>query len=150
MSDDSTQARAIARLAHFKPPTDDEVQRGIDAAMADVVRSSGYNPNAFRHPGDGSVIPAGASKVVGPIGPGVSADGRPNNYGWTPEAPYTPVGGATGLAAIERMTPIFTDPAVAINKLSLAEVEACLAELGKRERSKEADQIRKMLLERRD
>jgi hypothetical protein len=86
MSDDSTQARAIARLAHFKPPTDDEVQRGIDAAMADVVRTAGYNPNAFRHPGDGSVIPASAAKVVGLPDP---------SPGWTPEIPFQPPGGAT-------------------------------------------------------
>lgn len=146
MNDSTTEARAIANLANFKLPTEDDIQRGIDAAMADVTRRDArHNPNSFRHPGEGSVVPAGASKVVGP---GVSSEGVPNNYGWTPEMPFQPVGGATGLSAIERLTPTYDTPEATINKLSLAEIEACLKGLALRPHSKEADVLGAMLEER--
>jgi hypothetical protein len=88
---DSTEARGIARLANFRLPTDDEIQRGIDAAMADVVRRDArHNPNAFG--GGGTATPVGAPTVVsGPIvtGPG-ETNGVPNNWGWQGSAPLGP------------------------------------------------------------
>jgi hypothetical protein len=91
---DGTEAKGIARLANFRLPTDDEIQRGIDDCMRGVIASAGYNPNAFRHPGEGSAIPAGAVKAVGLPDP---------SPGWQPEVPFQPPGGATAQTIIERM-----------------------------------------------
>jgi len=99
MSGDSTNARAILRLANFRQPTDDEIQRGIDATMRDVVfRDARSNPNAMGT--SALVTPAGAARVVsGPVGPG-ETNGVPNNWGWQAPAPLAP---RPGQDIIERM-----------------------------------------------
>jgi hypothetical protein len=53
----------MARMANWVAPTDADIQRGIDAAMREVIRrDSRSNPNAL-HPTT-NVRPAGAMPVV--------------------------------------------------------------------------------------
>jgi hypothetical protein len=144
---DSTEAAGLRRLANFRPADEDDIQRGIRATMSDVVRHDArHNPNAFRHPGEGSAIPASAAKVVtGPVGPGVGADGRPNSYGWQPEAPYSAPGGATAQLAIEKMTATFDTPEATISRLTLTQLNELLVALKKREATPAAIKLMAMI-----
>lgn len=66
---------ALRGLVNYRAPTDEEIQRGIDAAMREVIRRDArHNPQALRAPEN--VRPAGAPVVV---------DGGTN--GWAKEVP---------------------------------------------------------------
>jgi hypothetical protein len=77
---------AFARLAAIGPSAaekarDDEVQRGIDATMREVIRGAKYNPNALDAPMV-KVVPQGAVKVA--------EDPRPSLLPGVPTEPVKP------------------------------------------------------------
>lgn len=87
----SSEEIAFRGLANFRQPTEAEIQRGIDAAMADVIRRDArHNPNALDPPARVQVV--GAPTVV-------DAD-SPRQRGWVDPKPLEP---PPGQDVIERL-----------------------------------------------
>jgi len=148
MSGDST-ARAIAGLAHYRDPTPEEIQRGIDAAMREVcARDARYSPNATT--GDGIVTVQSGMKVT----PGQAlAPNEPWRPGFKLDVPKETPGGQRTQEMIGRLCDAHLGPAVPIEAqiaaLSLATVEEMLTLLAKRPQSKATATLGAMLEERR-
>jgi hypothetical protein len=87
----STEELGFRGLTNYRAPSAEGIQAGINAAMADVIRTANYIPNALGPPN--KVTVAGAVPVKGPVGPS-------NRTGWRDPGPLSV---PTGQDVIERL-----------------------------------------------
>jgi hypothetical protein len=145
-----SDAIPLARLGNFRFATEEQIQRGIDAAMRDVIsHDAKWNPNQVTR--EGLVTPVGAGVVSNGVAlapqenvPG-ETNGVPNNWGYQADAPKGPPGGVTAQRLIERMTPAFDTPQAQLAAMSVAQLDGLLAEAKRRPKSKEMDQLMAMV-----
>jgi hypothetical protein len=143
-----SDAIPLARLGNFRFATEEQIQRGIDAAMRDVIsHDAKWNPNRVTRDGIVSVAGVGVVSNGVALAPQPNEPGPGNNWGWQSDAPKGPPGGATAQRLIERMTPVFDNPQAQLAAMSVAQLDGLLAEAKRRPTSKEMDQLMAMVEE---